>query len=65
MNETLLDQYEAIVRRGDTLIISPWYNATENIFVKKVYERAHAQLQLVSCPFPVRDIYITHSQPSL
>ena len=42
-NETLVEQYAKIVRRGDVLRYQGWYNASVNVFVKKVYEVAAAQ----------------------
>lgn len=50
-NATLLEAYAQLVRRGDALLYNTWYNASENLFVKKVYELAnqtnHAALQKV------------------
>ena len=31
--------------RGDSLLVVPWYNATQNVFVKAVYEAAARERQ--------------------
>ena len=41
-NQTVLDWYTPVVKRGDALLMYPWYNASENVFVKRLYEMAHA-----------------------
>jgi hypothetical protein len=42
-NESLVLDYARIVKRGDVLRYQGWYNASVNVFIKKVYEVA-AQL---------------------
>ena len=34
-----------LVTRGDSLLAVPWYNATQNVFVKAVYEAAARERQ--------------------
>ena len=34
--------WAALVARGDSLLVQPWYNSSQNVFVKAVYEAAAA-----------------------
>ena len=39
-NESQVADWAALVARGDSMLIQPWYNSSQNVFVKKVYETA-------------------------
>jgi len=41
-NHSLLEEYSALVRRGDSMLVDPWYNNTVNVFVKRAYELVQA-----------------------
>ena len=44
LNETRapFSQWVDVVKQGDALIIQPWYNGTEQMYIKRVYEAARA-----------------------
>lgn len=40
-NETLVEAYAALVRRGDSMLIDAWYNNSVNMLVAAAYNLAN------------------------